>query len=151
MADQKGWMQRVFEHWIELEERIIIEEAERRLLRWLILPHKAAFVRQVRQLDDMLGLPNSMRITSDLPDGMSDDGCVHGVVGLILIGSMFSILLIAATYDPRVTVNYALFALLSSFAILVFMGIGDRIQMEGRHRRNMRQHDHGVVRRKHLE
>ncbi|KAH0425809.1 hypothetical protein CcaCcLH18_10752 [Colletotrichum camelliae] len=150
MADQKGWMQRVFEHWIELEERIIIEEAERRLLRWLILPHKAAFVRQVRQLDDMLGLPDSMRITSDLPDGMSDDGCVHGVVGLILVGLFFSLMLIAATYEPRFTVNGVLIALPFGFAFWVFMGIGDRIEMEGRHRRNTRRHDHGVVGRKHL-
>lgn len=151
MTNQKGWMDRALSYHMEIQEEVMIEEAYDILLRWLILPHKAAFVRQMRRLDDLLGLPNSMRITSDLQDGMSDCGFVYGVVGLILTGLLFCMMVTAATYNPLVTFTDALIVLLLSFVFWVFMGIADRIEMEARHMRNTRRDDRGVVGRMHLE
>lgn len=136
---------------MEIQEQVMIEEAYDILLRWLILPHKAAFVRQMRRLDDLMGLPNTMRITSDLQDGMSDRGCVYGIIGLILTGLLFCMMVTAATYNPLVTFNDALIVLLLSFAFWVFMGIAARIEMEAPRMRNTRRDDRGVVGKLHVK
>ncbi|KAF0317894.1 hypothetical protein GQ607_014918 [Colletotrichum asianum] len=151
MTNQKGWMDRAFCYYMEIQEQVMIEEAHSILLRWSILPHKAAFVRQMRRLDNLLGLLTSMRITSDLQDGMSDSGCVYGVVGLILTGLLFCMMVTAATYNPLVTFTDALIVLLLSFAFWVFMGIAARVEMEARHMRNRRRDDRGVARKLHVE
>ncbi|KAF9875680.1 hypothetical protein CkaCkLH20_06612 [Colletotrichum karsti] len=63
---------------INMQAEDALCEAEYELLAMLILPHKAAIVRRVRKTHDTLRLPDFMRITSNVQDGMYDEVCVLG-------------------------------------------------------------------------
>ncbi|KAK2021615.1 hypothetical protein LX32DRAFT_241976 [Colletotrichum zoysiae] len=114
---------------------IIVQMATRaafdKLLRY-ILPHKPIFVRRMRQVHSALGLPDIMRITSDVGDGMSDGFCVGGIVGLFSIGLVFFTLMLLSLCDPSVSVFDPFWASCPCLIIFWFSGILARLVVEGK-------------------
>ncbi|KAK1849354.1 hypothetical protein CCHR01_08031 [Colletotrichum chrysophilum] len=100
------------------------------LLRYSILRQKQAFARRIQQVHDKLGLPESMRITSDIGGGMSDSFCVKGIIGLFIIALTFAALLAISFWNPHVTADDAIGIALAFLIVWWAVGISARWSLE---------------------
>ncbi|KAF0320129.1 hypothetical protein GQ607_012723 [Colletotrichum asianum] len=100
------------------------------LLKYLILLQKPVFVRRIRQVHDRLGLPESMRITSDIGGGMSDSFCVKGIIGLLIIALTFAAMLTISIRNPHVTADDVIGITLVLLIIWWGVGISARWTLE---------------------
>ncbi|KAK1541085.1 hypothetical protein CPAR01_07074 [Colletotrichum paranaense] len=118
--------------WVNGGFYYIFDVALRKLLRYLFLPYKTSFVRCLQQIQTALWLPDSIRITSDVGDSMTDSFCVGGIACLFIISFIFFMLLAMSTCikDSRVTISEAFFALEICLGLWWVWGIMERWMLE---------------------
>ncbi|KAK1724821.1 hypothetical protein CaCOL14_001933 [Colletotrichum acutatum] len=118
--------------WVDGGFHYIFDVALRQLLRYLFLPYKTGFVRCIQQIQNALWLPDSIRITSDVGDGMTDSFCMGGIAGLFIISFIFFMLLAISTCikESRVTICEAFFALEISLGLWWVWDIMERSLLE---------------------